>query len=44
MERTTSRWRRPDFWVEVFAVVNLAFLAVDIYLAHSVNRFAHAAE
>ncbi|MCC7418934.1 MAG: hypothetical protein IT428_01515 [Planctomycetaceae bacterium] len=29
---------------ELFAVANLAFLAVDIYVAHSVNGFAHWAE
>lgn len=26
-------------WLEVFVLVNLAFLSVDIYLAHSVNQF-----
>ena len=26
-------------WVEAFVLVNLAFLSVDIYLAHSVNQF-----
>ena len=32
-------------WVlEVFVISNLAFLAVDIFLAHSVNRFFHPAE
>lgn len=30
--------------VELFVFSNLAFLAVDIYLAHSVNDFAHGAE
>ncbi|MDF1666162.1 MAG: hypothetical protein P1V97_30680, partial [Planctomycetota bacterium] len=30
--------------VEFFAFSNLAFLAIDIYLAHSVNDFAHGAE
>ena len=30
--------------VELFALANLAFLSVDIYLAHSVNSFAHGAE
>ncbi len=30
--------------VEAFAAGNLAFLAVDIWFAHSVNRFAHSAE
>lgn len=34
--------RRPlalGFLVELFAIANLAFLAVDIFLAHTVNRF-----
>lgn len=35
-------YRRPI--VEAFVLVNVAFLAVDIYIAHSVNRFAHSAE
>jgi len=26
-------------WVEAFVLVNLAFLSVDIYIAHSVNEF-----
>ena len=30
--------------VELFALGNLAFLALDIYLAHSVNAFRHVAE
>ncbi len=30
--------------VEIFAFGNLSFLAVDIYLAHRVNDFAHPAE
>ncbi|MGM0575375.1 MAG: hypothetical protein ACQEXJ_06565 [Myxococcota bacterium] len=30
--------------LELFVVANLAFLAADIYLAHSINQFAHAAE
>jgi hypothetical protein len=31
-------------WVEAFAVSNLAFLVLDIYLAHSVNAFRNLAE
>jgi hypothetical protein len=31
-------------WVELFVLNNIAFLAVDIGLAHSVNRFAQPAE
>ncbi|MDX1673824.1 MAG: hypothetical protein R3314_03385 [Longimicrobiales bacterium] len=36
--------RRRSFLVEVFAGLNLAFLAVDIWVAHSVNEFGHWAE
>src|SRR5580704_2739251 len=31
-------------WVEVFALGNLAFLALDIYIAHSENGFLRRAE
>jgi hypothetical protein len=37
-------WLRPLAWAELFALSNLAFLAVDIALAHSVNAFEHPAE
>lgn len=37
-------WASPLAWVELFAAGNLAFLAIDIYLAHSVNEFAEPAE
>ena len=40
-----SRWylsRR--LWLELFVLVNLAFLGPDIYLAHSTNSFRHRAE
>src|SRR5262245_44514838 len=40
-----TRWYlRPVLWLEAFLLVNLGFLAADIYLAHSVNHFAHEAE
>ena len=40
-----ARWKRDYvLWVEVFAVLNLAFLSVDIYLAHSENQFQRRAE
>jgi hypothetical protein len=43
MER--SRWYRDRrVWLEAFALVNLGFLAPDIYLAHSVNLFRRSAE
>jgi hypothetical protein len=35
-----SKWYADHrLWVEAFVLVNLAFLSVDIYLAHSVNQF-----
>ncbi|HXS74844.1 MAG TPA: hypothetical protein VN753_01620 [Terracidiphilus sp.] len=34
------RWAHdPQLWVELFVTMNLAILAVDIYIAHSVNHF-----
>jgi hypothetical protein len=40
-----NKWyREPSLWLEAFVIVNLGFLSLDIYLAHSVNRFAHDAE
>jgi len=39
------RWARdPQLWIELFVTVNLAILAADIYIAHSVNHFQKAAE
>jgi len=39
------RWAHDfQLWLELFVTVNLAFLALDIYIAHSVNRFRNAAE
>ena len=37
-------WKQPWFLVEAFALVNLGFLTLDIYLAHSVNGFRQSAE
>jgi hypothetical protein len=37
-------WRRPQIWIELFAILNLGFLTFDIYLAHSVNQFRNEAE
>jgi hypothetical protein len=34
----------PVAQVELFAIGNLAFLAVDVFVAHSINAFAHPAE
>ena len=40
-----NKWyREPSLWLEAFVIVNLGFLSLDIYLAHSVNRFLHDAE
>jgi hypothetical protein len=40
-----NRWYRdPAIWLEAFVIVNLAFLSLDIYLAHSVNQFQHETE
>ena len=33
-----------QLWVELFVTVNLAILAADIYIAHSVNQFQKIAE
>ena len=33
-----------QLWVEAFATINLAILAADIYIAHSVNQFQKSAE
>ncbi len=44
---------RGDIWatvlhrrrvLEYFVLLNISFLAIDIYVAHSINEFAHWAE
>lgn len=42
--RTEPWWASPLVWVEALVVANIAFLAVDITLAHAINAFAHWAE
>jgi hypothetical protein len=42
--RSEALWKQPWFLVEAFALVNLGFLTLDIYLAHSVNGFRRQAE
>lgn len=37
-------WTHRSFLLELFVVSNLAFLILDVYLAHSFNDFAHWAE
>jgi len=39
-----SWWRDSQLWLESFVTINLAFLALDIYLAHTVNQFRVPAE
>src|SRR5262252_1843463 len=40
-----NKWyRNPSVWLEAFVIVNLGFLSLDIYLAHSINQFHHNAE
>jgi hypothetical protein len=40
----TSWYGNHQLWLEVFVLVNLAFLTPDIYVAHSTNLFRHTAE
>lgn len=42
--RRARWWAEPLLWVELFALSNVAFLAVDIFIAHASNGFAHWAE
>lgn len=45
MAAASERWlARPQNWIEIFAISNVAFLTLDIYLAHSVNQFRSQAE
>jgi len=37
-------WSDPLVWAELFALSNIAFLAVDIGVAHAVNAFENPAE
>ena len=40
-----NRWAGdPSLWVEAFVLINVAFLALDIYLAHSANEFHRRSE
>jgi len=40
-----QRWTGdPGLWVEVFVILNITFLALDIYLAHSTNEFRRRTE
>lgn len=44
MEKSRPWWLEWWFLAEVFALGNLGFMSVDIYLAHSVNDFRREAE
>jgi len=44
MPHASRWWHDHRRWVELFVFVNVSFLALDIYLAHSVNRFREPAE
>src|SRR5581483_7804014 len=44
MERKSKWLSDHRLWLEAFVLVNLGFLSLDIYLAHSVNQFRHEAE
>jgi hypothetical protein len=37
-------WNDSVLWIESFAILNVGFLAFDIFLAHSVNQFSKRAE
>jgi hypothetical protein len=40
-----NKWYlQPYVWLEAFVIVNIGFLVLDIYLAHSTNQFHHEAE
>jgi hypothetical protein len=41
---SVSWYRDHRLWLELFVLANLAFLAPDIFLAHSTNDFRHEAE
>jgi len=42
--RQAQMWTSPMILVDLFAILNVGFLAFDIYLAHSVNQFRNRAE
>lgn len=42
--RSDRGWSDPRLWIEIFVTLNLGFLTLDIYLAHSVNQFRREAE
>ncbi len=44
LQGNEKAWQQPWFLLEAFALVNLGFLTLDIYLAHSVNGFRRQVE
>src|SRR5689334_21345261 len=45
MEPAGADWRSDRLlWIELFVLFNFAGLVIDIFLAHSQNRFRHAGE
>jgi hypothetical protein len=44
MESKTRWYQDHRLWLEAFALANLAFLSLDIWMAHSINAFRHRAE
>jgi hypothetical protein len=42
--RNRAWWAEPWFLVEAFALMNLGFMTLDIYMAHSVNEFRRSEE
>src|SRR5262245_52016610 len=45
MDRVPADWRTDrQLWIELFVAGNFAGLVLDIFLAHSQNRFHHPAE
>ena len=38
-EKNSPPWMRPWWMVEAFVLMNLAFMTLDIYVAHSFNEF-----
>ena len=44
MPSLNKGYRRYYLLLEAFVIINIGFLSLDIYLAHSINRFHHDAE
>jgi len=42
--RRLKSWLQPFFLIEAFCLVNIGFMTLDIYLAHSANEFRRKAE